>query len=158
MRNPARSFSLAVATVLLLSFGCGKASSGGTIRVALTRDDNVTGFSGYQFEFDEAVIAKELEKSPAKFPAPLPPDARKVMFIIGRIMGFIQPIPGKAGVLLTLDVNMNHDLTDDAPFEVPEAESAKNGAVMKTGPLLHVADAAYRMAALPDRLREEHRA
>jgi peroxiredoxin len=151
MRNPVRSFSLAIATILLLSFGCRGTKAGGTIRVALTRGDNVTGFSGYQFEFDEGVIARELEKSPTKFPAPLPPDARKVMFIIGRIIGFIQPIPGKTGALLTLDVNMNHDLTDDAPFEVPEVESVKGGAVFKiarsfTSPAPHTEWLPYRIS------------
>lgn len=131
MRDASRSCLLLVAGALMLSHGCGKPGPGGVIRVELTRDDNVTGGSGYQFAFDESEIAKELEKTPTRFPDPLPPDARKVMFIIGRVMGFIQPIPGKTGILLTLDVNLNRDLTDDTPFEVPEAESVKNGVVMK---------------------------
>jgi peroxiredoxin len=165
MRNSIRLSCSMVALIFLLSFGCGKAGSSGTFRVELTRNDNITGFSGYQFEFDEGVIAKELEKSPTKFPAPLPPDARKVMFIIGRIIGFIQPIPGKTGVLLTLDVNINHDLTDDVPIEVPEVESAKNGAVIKlarsfTSPAPHTEWLPYRIAyeksAGPDgKLRED---
>lgn len=120
-----------VAIAVLLSPGCGKGRLGGGFRVELTRDDNVTGYSGHTFSFDEAAIAKEMEKTPTKFPDPMPPDARKVMFYVGRVMGFVQPIPGKTGVLLTLDVNLNRDLTDDAPFEVPEAESVKAGTVMK---------------------------
>jgi peroxiredoxin len=131
MRNGLRSCLWLTAIVLLLYPGCDKAGSGGSIRVALTRDDNVPGGSGQTFNFDEAEIAQELEKTPTRFPDPFPPDARKVMFYVGRVMGFIQPAPGKAGVLLTLDVNLNRDLTDDAAFEVPEAESVKDGVVMK---------------------------
>jgi peroxiredoxin len=131
MRNSVRPVCWVIVTALLLIPACGKPDSHKTFRVDLTRNDNVTGFSGYQFEFDEGEIAKELEKTPTKFPDPLPADARKVMFVIGRIMGIVRPIPGKTGVLLTLDVNMNHDLTDDTPFEVPEADSAKNGVVMR---------------------------
>lgn len=151
MRNSLRFFCGVIAITLPLSFACNKSGSGRTIRVGLTRNDNITGSTGYQFEFDEGIIAKELEKSPTKFPASLPPDARKVMFIVGRIMGFIQPIPGKTGVLLTFDVNMNRDLTDDAPFEVPEVDSWNNGIVMKlarsfTSPLPHTEWLPYRIA------------
>jgi len=130
MRNSLRSLSLVAGIALVLSYGCGKAEPG-LIRVELTRDDTVIGGSGYGFVFDEAEIAAELKKNPTKFPDPFPLEARKVMFYIGRVMGFIRPAPGKTGVLLTLDVNMNRDLTDDAPFEVPEVESVKDGAVMK---------------------------
>jgi peroxiredoxin len=131
MRKSLRVFSLLAGAALVLGYGCGKAGPGGVIRVELTRDDNVTGGSGQTFSFDEAEIAKELEKIPTKFPDPLPADARKVMFYVGRVMGFVQPAPGRAGVLLTLDVNMNRDLSDDGAFEVPEVESVKNGVVMK---------------------------
>jgi peroxiredoxin len=131
MRRSLRTLCWITMVALFLVSGCNNSGSGKTFRVELVRNDNLIGFSGYQFEFDESVIAKELEKVPTKDPDPFPPDARKVMFIIGRVMGFIQPISGKTGVLLTLDVNMNHDLTDDVPFEVPEATSARNGVVMK---------------------------
>lgn len=131
MRYSAKPFFSVTAIALLLVIGCNNSRSGKTFRVELVRNDNIVGFSGYQFMFDKDVIAKELEKNPTKFPDPFPPDARKVMFTIGRIMGFIQPISGKTGVLLTLDVNMNHDLTDDAQFEVPEAKSARDGTLMK---------------------------
>jgi peroxiredoxin len=150
MRNFMKCLALLTA-IFALSFGCSKAGSGRTFRVKLTRDDNVTGGSGYQFEFDEREIAKALEKSPTKFPDPFPRDARKVMFIIGPVFGIIQPNPGKTGVLLTLDVNMNHDLTDDAPFEVPEVESPRNGVVMKllrsySSPVPHTEWLPYRIA------------
>jgi peroxiredoxin len=151
MRDSRSLFCLVIGIALLLAYDCGNSGSGKTFRVELARNDNSLGFSGYQFEFDESAIAKVLEKAPTKFPDPLPPDARKGMFIIGRIMGFIQPIPGKTGVLLTLDVNMNHDLTDDAPFEVPQTESAKNGVVMKlirsfSSPTPHTEWLPYRIA------------
>lgn len=131
MRHPSKLGLSLVAIALLLSQGCGKEGSGGVIRVELNRDDNVTGYSGHTISFDEAEIVKELEKTPTEFPDPMPPDARKVMFYVGRVMGFVRPLPGKTGVLLTLDVNLNRDLTDDEPFEVPEVESAKDGVVMK---------------------------
>jgi peroxiredoxin len=150
---------------LLSSAGCGKTGPDKSIRVELTRKDGVTGFSGYQFEFGEDVIAKELKKTPTRFPDPLPPDARKVMFIIGRVMGFIQPIRNRSGVLLTLDVNANHDLTDDTPFDVPEVDSVRNGAVMKllrsyTSPAPHTEWLPYRIAyekgpGLDGKLRED---
>jgi peroxiredoxin len=131
MRKALRSCLWLAVIASLLCPGCGNAGPDGTIRVELIRDDNVPGGSGQTFNFDEAEIAKELEKTPTKFPDPFPPDARKVMFYVGRVMGFIQPVPGKAAALLTLDVNLNRDLTDDAPFEVPEAESVKDGVIMK---------------------------
>lgn len=151
MRNPRRPFFWVISLALIVAYSCGKHGSGKTLRVDLVRNDDSIGFSGYQFEFDENVIAKELEKVPTKYPDPFPSNARRVMFIIGRVMGFIQPVSGKTGVLLTLDVNMNHDLTDDAPFEVPEVDSARKGVVMKLArsyslPAPHTEWLPYRIA------------
>ena len=151
MRNPRRPFFWVIPFALIMAYSCGKHGSGKTFRVDLVRNDDSIGFSGYQFEFDENVIAKELEKAPTKYPDPLPPNARRVMFSIGRVMGFIQPVSGKTGVLLTLDVNMNHDLTDDAPFEVPEVDSARKGVLMELArsyslPAPHTEWLPYRIA------------
>lgn len=131
MRNSERFLSLMAAMLLLLNFGCGKTTSSGTIRVALSRDDNVPGSTGYTLSFDENEMARELEKNPTKFPEPFPPDARKVMLIVGPVFGFLQPARAKGHVLLTLDVNMNRDLTDDAPIELTESESSEDGTVVK---------------------------
>ncbi|MDH4197711.1 MAG: hypothetical protein OEW05_09915, partial [Candidatus Aminicenantes bacterium] len=131
MRDSWKTFIASFCLMSFFSVGCGKPESGGTVRVALTRDDNIPGSYGKTFIFDENEIAKELEKNPTKFPEPLPEGGRRVMFYQGGVLGVLRKVPGKAHVLLTLDVNANRDLSDDAPIEVPKTENWKEGVVVK---------------------------
>jgi len=151
MRNFIKCLVLLLTAIFLLNFGCGKTEDGRTIRVTLTRDDNVPGWSSKGLYLDKEMIAKELEKHPTKFPDPLPEGSQVVMFYPGRVFGLLQKVSGKSQVLLTLDVNANHILTDDAPFEVPEVESPKDGALVKiarsfTTPKPHTEWLPYRIA------------
>ncbi len=131
MRNPAKNISLILLAVFILSSACGKTEKGGTFRVALSRDDNVSVGVWRGFYFDKADIAKALEKYPTKFLDPLPGGGQVVVFYPGPVFGVFQKITGKPFVLLTLDVNANYDLTDDAAIEVPKVESWKDGIIVK---------------------------
>jgi len=151
VRNPVKNISLILLAVFILSSACGKAENGRTIRVALSRDDNVPGWSGYGFTFDAAEIATALEKYPTKFPDPLPEGGRTVMFYPGRVFGIIQKVAGKSHVLLTLDVNADRDLTDDAPIEIPKVEDWREGIIVKiarpfTAPAPHTEWLPYRIS------------
>lgn len=150
MRNLLRAPVVALGIMSLLFVGCGKTTTGGTIRVSLSRDDSVPAGVWQGFEFDKGEIAKALEKYPTKFPDPLPEGARVVMFYAGRVFGIFQKIPGKPFIRLTLDVNANRDLSDDPPIEVPKVESWKEGIIVKvarsfTAPSPHTEWLPYRL-------------
>ncbi len=150
MRNPLRVLIVALGIMSLLCVGCEKPKAGGTIRVALSRYDSVPAGVWQGFEFDKTEIAKALEKYPTKFPDPLPEGAQVVMFYAGRVFGIFQKVTGKPFIRLTLDVNTNRDLTDDAPIEVPKVESWKDGIIVKvarsfTSPSPHTEWLPYRI-------------
>lgn len=94
MRNLVRVLIVTLGIMSLIFVGCGKTKAGGTIRVALSRDDNAPASIWQGFYFDKTEIAKALENYPTKFPDPLPEGAQVVMFYPGRVSGSSKRSPG----------------------------------------------------------------
>jgi hypothetical protein len=145
-----KSLIALICLIPLVFAGCGKPMADGTVRVALTRDDNVPVGVWQGFDFDKAEIDKTLEKYPTKFPDPLPEGVQVVMFYPGRVFGLFQKVPGEPSIRLTLDVNANRDLTDDAPIAIPKVESWKEGIIVRiarpfTAPESHTEWLPYRI-------------
>lgn len=97
------------------------------IHVELERQDGEMVSSGYSFTSDEARVSQELEKYQPRLPDPLPDEAVILYCPAGPFFGIMQKRPDKPGVRLTLDVNTNHDLTDDGTLELPTVENWQDG-------------------------------
>ena len=72
-----------------------------------------------------------LEKYKPKLPDPLPDDVQVTFSPAGPFFGLLEKEEGQQKVKLTLDVNMNQDLTDDAAIELFDSEDWEEGAIVK---------------------------
>jgi peroxiredoxin len=109
----------------------GKVSKGEVVRVDLVRDDSEFLGSGRTFEFDEAEVAKTIEETPVALPEPLPEGIRLGLFPAGPVYGLFEKHEDGSMVKLTLDVNMNFDLTDDEPIPLTKVEGREESLVVK---------------------------
>ena len=124
------AISLLCLSLILISC-TGGSRKGQVIHIDLERKDGQPAGSGYSFTTDKARIEQELEKYQPILPDPLPTGAVIVYCHVGPFFGIMQKIPGMTGVRLTLDVNLNHDLTDDEPLELPAVESWNDGIIIR---------------------------
>lgn len=135
------------------------------IHVVLHRVDNVIIGIGQTFDFDKERMAKAVEKYKVMLPKPLPANAQVVLCYSGLLFGLLEKTPGRPTPRLTLDVNMNRDLTDDAALELPPSKNWDEGIVVKIArtysqPSPHTEWLPYRIGYSEDKGRdgqvEEH--
>jgi len=99
--------------------------------VSLTRNDNEMLSVGQSFVFEEETLTEALEKYKPKLPEPLPNNTQLTFSYAGPFFGLLEKDNDLQNIKLTLDVNMNHDLTDDAAFDLPLCEDWKDGTIVK---------------------------
>ncbi len=90
------------------------------IHVVLTRQENVPADVGMSANFDPAVVDAAVAKMQVRLPSPLPAGAKVGVLNRDDVFMIRTPAPDGAGIVLTVDANMNRDLTDDAPVAVSE--------------------------------------
>jgi thiol-disulfide isomerase/thioredoxin len=101
------------------------------IHVVLHRVDNVVIGIGQTFDFDKERAAKAIEKYKVMLPNPLSENIQVVLCYSGPLFGLLEKTPGRPTPKLTLDVNMNRDLTDDVALELPLCENWDEGIIVK---------------------------
>ena len=99
--------------------------------VLLTRNDNEILSIGHSFVFEEKTLKEALEKYKPKLPEPLPNNTQLTYSYAGPFFGLLEKDEDLQNIKLTLDVNMNQDLTDDAAFDLPVCEDWKDGTIVK---------------------------
>ena len=100
-------------------------------RVSLTRNDNAMLSVGQGFIFDEERLKEFIEKYNPIFPEPFPENAQITFSYAGPFFGLLEKDQDLQNFKMTLDVNMNHDLTDDTAFDLPVCEEWEEGTIVK---------------------------
>jgi peroxiredoxin len=100
------------------------------IHVVLHREDNIKPgvYSGVIFDRD--AVAKAQERYPVKLPGALHPGA-ELGYAPGPTYALKQSVPGTPKIRLTIDLNANFDLTDDAVLELAPVENMDEGTIVK---------------------------
>jgi len=129
------------------------------IHVALHRIDNVVIGIGQTFDFEKERVAKAIEKYKVILPNPLPENTQVVLCYSGPLFGLLEKTPGRPTPKLTLDVNMNRDLTDDAALDLPLCENWDEGIIVKIArtysqPSPHTEWLPYRIGYSADKGRD----
>jgi peroxiredoxin len=101
------------------------------IRVSLERNDNEMLSIGMTFTFDEKRVAEAREKYKPTLPDPLPDNARITFSPAGPFFGLVEKKDKQPKIKLTLDVNMNQNLTDDTAIELSHSEDWEEGKIVK---------------------------
>ncbi len=136
-----------------------KSPDGEVIRVDLVRDDSEVLGIWHSFEFDEDEVAKILEEYPVTLPEPSPERARLGLFRAGPVYGLFEKLENGSTAKLSLDANMNFDLTDDDPILLTKVEDREDSPIVKIArtyvdPEPHTEWLPYRLTYREDKTRE----
>ncbi len=125
-------FLLASASVLTIASRATavQTQAGNVIRVPLTRQDNTPGPMGYTVSFEPDKVRKAIETRGVRLPAQMPGTAR-VGILVNEVMVILKERPDRRAVTLTVDANMNRDLTDDAPVDLLAGDTEDSAVVVR---------------------------
>lgn len=101
------------------------------IRILLTRKDNIISGVGMGLTFDKERVEKALAENRVVLPEPFPPGAKVGFNYPDDFFVLFEKPEGRNTVVLTVDANMNRDLTDDAKVEILHRDKMKEGVVIK---------------------------
>jgi peroxiredoxin len=102
-----------------------------SIRIPLTRKENIVSGVGMGLTFDKESVDKALAQTPVKLPEPLPPGTRVGFNYPDDFFVLFEKLEGRDAAVLTVDANMNRDLTDDAKVEIPNRDKLNEGVIIQ---------------------------
>lgn len=151
-------FFTAIIWVMFAEQAC-KPKGPEVICVSLERNDDSMLNIGMTFTFDAQRITEAQEKYNPKFPDPLPENAQVIYSPIGPLFGLFEKKAEEQKASLTLDVNVNQDLSDDSAIELTAVDNWKEGTIVKIArtyeePEKHTDWLPYRIGFSTDKDRE----